>query len=291
LPWTVLFAEGRWEQQQIGQTEDLVGDELFLSGHAFYRDTDFTNDRQQYRVGFNTSPWRWVSLNAEYRALRDDSDYHNHKVAVESAGYSAFINARTIDTDAFQTKLALRLASWLKLTLTYQLVATEYHTATAPEPISGSPGGNILAGNYDAHVYGISASVTPLARLNFLGTFTRSDSRTSTAQNGDPSIVPYEGDIYSVSADVNYALTKATALHATYAFSRGNFGQDNAAFGLPLGLDYTRHGLMVGLTHKLNEHLTTTLRYAFYKYSEPSTGGFNDYTANGVFGTLVMKWP
>jgi hypothetical protein len=33
------------------------------------------------------------------------------------------------------------------------------------------------------------------------------------------------------------------------------------------------------------------LRYGYYDYSEPSTGGFNDYTAHGVFATIVMKWP
>jgi len=33
------------------------------------------------------------------------------------------------------------------------------------------------------------------------------------------------------------------------------------------------------------------LRYGFYRYSEPSTGGSVDYTAHGVFATLALKWP
>jgi hypothetical protein len=44
------------------------------------------------------------------------------------------------------------------------------------------------------------------------------------------------------------------------------------------------------MTRRMTRYLTTNLRYAFYQYSEPSTGGFNDYTAHGVFATLIVKW-
>lgn len=302
IPWTVLFAEGRWENSQIGQTEQQVGDELFLGGNMFLRNTDFTNDRQEYRVGFNTSPWSMVSLNAHYKRRTSDSDYDNHKIALGTEGYSAFIRARKIDTDEFQTKLALHPASWLKLALTYQQVATDYKTTT--DPVSGfdpnqgvivpgfiSPGGTIYAGNYDANVYGFSATLTPLQRLYFSGTFTYSDSRTETAQHGDPSIVPYRGGIYSTLLSANYALNKTTGLHLTYSFSHADYGQNNEADGLPLGINYTRHGLMAGVTRRLTSYLSSNLRYGFYEYAEPSSGGVNNYTAHGIFATLVFKWP
>jgi hypothetical protein len=291
IPWTVLFGEARWEQQYIGQTEDLVGDELFLSGHGFYRDTDFRNLRRQDRAGFNTSPWPFLSLNFEYRVANSDSDYDNRKIALESEGYSAFIRGRKIDTDTLQTKLALRPAKWIKLTLTYQHTATDYQTTTAPVASGASPGGTIFAGNYEAHVYGVSATVTPFQRLYFYSSFTYSDSRTAAAHNGDPSIVPYEGNIYSLSASANYSLNPSTDLHAAYSFSRGDYGQNNFIAGLPLGLDYTRHGLMAGVTRRLSSSVTSNLRYAFYQYSEPSTGGMRDYTAHGLFATLMVKWP
>jgi cytochrome c len=291
LPWTVLFGEARWDEQHIGQTEDLLGDELLLSGHAFYRDTDFSNVRRQYRAGFNTSPWRAISLNFEYRRSTSDSDYENHKIALEDQGYSAFINGRKIDTEAWQSKLALRPAKWLKLTLTHQWVATDYQTATAPVAGGFAPGGAIFAGEYSAHVYGVSATLTPFQRFYAYGSFTYSDSRTATAHNGDPSLVPYEGNIYSLSASVNYALNLVTDLHAAYSYSRAAYGQNNFVAGLPLGLDYTRHSLMAGVTRRINRHLTSNLRYAFYQYSEPSSGALTDYTAHGVFATFIVKWP
>jgi len=290
IPWTVLLAEGRWENSQIGQFEEQVGNELLLSGNTFLRNTDFTNDRQEYRIGFNTSPWSVVALNAHYKRRTSDSDYDNHKIALETEGYSAFIRARRIDTDEFQTKLALHPAAWLRMALTYQLAATDYKTTT--DPVSGiSPGGTVFAGNYDANIYGLSATFTPFQRFYFSGSFTYSDSRTETAHNGDPSIVPYKGDIFGAILSATYALNKLTDLHAAYSFSHADYGQNNAADGLPLGLNYTRHGLMVGVTRRLTSYLTSNLRYGFYQYSEPSTGGFNDYTAHGVFATLTFKWP
>jgi len=302
IPWTVLFAEGRWENSQIGQTEQQIGDEVLLGGQTFYRDTDFKNSLQQYRIGFNTSPWSMVSLNAHYKRRSSDSDYDNHKISLDTEGYSAFIRARRIDTDEVQTKLALHPASWLKLALTYQLVATDYKTTTDPVPgfdvnqgmiVPGfiSPGGTIYAGNYDANVYGFSATLTPLQRLHFSGTFTYSDSRTQTATHGDPSVVPYRGGIYSTLLSASYALNKLTDLHLTYTVSHADYGQSNEADGLPLGINYTRHALMAGVTRRLTSYLSTNLRYGFYEYAEPSSGSVNNYTAHGVFATLVFKWP
>jgi hypothetical protein len=59
--------------------------------------------------------------------------------------------------------------------------------------------------------------------------------------------------------------------------------------GLPLGLDYTRHALMAGTTWHLSKTITTSLRYGFYQYSEPTSGGLNDYTAHAIFASLAMK--
>jgi len=102
--------------------------------------------------------------------------------------------------------------------------------------------------------------------------------------------VPYEGHTYAVIASANYALNKSTVLHAAYTFSQSDYGQNNLADGLPLGLIYTRHGLIAGLRRQLSRYVTASLRYGFYQYSEPSSGGFNDYTAHGVFATATIKW-
>ncbi|SPE53433.1 Planctomycete cytochrome C [Verrucomicrobia bacterium] len=296
LPRTVLFAEGRWAQESVGQTQEETANGSAPSVEPFMTRTDFTHDTAEYRAGFNTSPWSFVSLSAHYRRASSDTDFQNQFITIANEDYSAFIRFRNIDTDETQTKLALRPANWVKLTLTYQIVDTDYSMGTSPVPGLGgslpiSLGGPIFAGSYRARVYGFNVTVTPVQRLYVSGNFTYSDSRAATAQNGDPSIVPYKGGVYSVAISTTYALDKATDLHAAYSFSQANYGEDNVAAGLPLGLDYTRHSLMVGVTRRLSSRVTTQLRYGFYRYSEPSTGGSVDYTAHGVFATLALKWP
>ncbi len=289
IPWTALFAEARLEREDIGLYQEEAGDVAY----PFKRSTDSTNDRRDVRAGFDTSPWHWASLTAHYRSGISDTDY-DHTKPLFYDGYPGFIRHRKIDSDEALVKLVLHPATWLKTTLTYRLVSTHYSTGTdSATDIMGAlvaPAGEILAGRYKAREYGLNVTLTPYQRLYFSGAFTYSDSRTETAQNGISSVVPYKGDVYSLSASASYVLNKSTDLHATYSFSRADYGQNNEA-GLPLGLNYTRHGLMMGVTRRLTSSLTMNLRYGFFQYSEPSSGAVNDYTAHGVFATLVVKWP
>jgi mono/diheme cytochrome c family protein len=288
IPFTILFAEGRFAQDYLSQFEQESGN----VSSAFLRDTDASNGSRDARVGFNTCPWSWVALNAHYRNRWSDTDYdHLRRFVLAGGGYSAFIRQRRIDDDEVQAKLSLRPANWLKLALRWQRLATDYSTATDPVIGGISPGGTIFAGRYDAHVYGVSATVTPFQRLYFSSALTYSDSTITSAQHGSASVAPYQGDIYTFMGSVTYALNKATDLRATYSFSQSDYAQNNVVDGLPLGLNFTRHGLTVGVARKLSERLTTNLQYSFYQYTEPNTGGFSDYTAHGIFATLVFKWP
>jgi hypothetical protein len=291
IPWTVLFGEARLDQDQIGQYEQDAPTAGTPPDPAttFLRNTDYFNDRRQWRAGFDTSPYRWMSFSGHYRSRISDSDYDNSKIALDPTGYSAFIRSRTIDTDEILGKLVLRPLTWLKTTMTYQLVKTRYDTTTDPVP-GGTKDSGLQAGDSDAHIYGINATLTPFQRLYFSGAFTYTDSSISTAQNGDPSIVPYRGHIYTFTGSSSYALNPKTNLRAAYSFSQSDYSQNNFASGLPLGLEYTRNALTVAISRRLSQTLTANLRYAFFQYSEPSSGGLNNYTAHGIAATLVYKW-
>ena len=285
IPWTVLFGEGRWEQEGIRQVEEQTGG----GDHDFSRNTDADNNRQEYRVGFNTSPWRTISFTAHYKKLISDSDYNN--LHDSSEGYPAFIRARRIDTDEVMAKLVIKPANWLKTTLSYRLLATDYQTTTdSISGTDGSPGGRITAGNNDGHVFGLNATVTPFSRLYFSATLSYSKTRTVTANSYSPFVVPYRGEIYSATANANFALNKTTDLQALYSFSEANYGQNNFASGVPMGIDYSRHVLGFGVAKRWSDSVSTNLRYNFYQYKEPSSGNQNNYVAHGIFATLNLKW-
>jgi hypothetical protein len=296
IPFTVLFAEAQFEEGSIGEFQQEGSGQLT-------NQTDVTSDRYNLRAGFNTSPWRWIALNAEYQRQYSDSDY-NHLMdwfvspyygdpgsVAPSNGYPAFILSRKIQSDGFETKLTLRPLNWLRTTLSYQLTTTEYSSKTDPVYFGLSPGGPLSDGRYRAQTYGLSTILTPFRRFYLSGTFTYSQSRADTAINGVSSIVPYRGDIYTLVTTAAYALNPKTGLQATYSFSHAGYGQNNTGAGVPLGLDFTRHVLCVGLTRQLTRNLSGALHYEFSQYSEPSSANLNDFTAHGVFATLIYKWP
>jgi len=109
--------------------------------------------------------------------------------------------------------------------------------------------------------------------------------------NDTAIVVPYRGHIYSVLSSASFALTERMDLHGSYTFSAADYSQNNFAAGLPLGIEYQRHGFDVGISRRWLKTLRTRLQYAFYKYEEPSSGHFTDYTAHAVFATVTLQWP
>ena len=102
--------------------------------------------------------------------------------------------------------------------------------------------------------------------------------------------MPYKGDIYSLLATATYSLNTNTDLTASYTWSKADYAQDNFAAGLPLGINYDWHVIQAGIVRRF-KIATANLRYAFYDYSEPSSAGFNDYTAHAIFATISLHWP
>jgi hypothetical protein len=80
-------------------------------------------------------------------------------------------------------------------------------------------------------------------------------------------------------------------MHGVYTFAYADYAQNNFAAGLPLGLEFRRHGIEAGVTRRWLKNVSTRLQYGLYKYDEPSSGGFTDYTAHAVFATLTLRWP
>jgi hypothetical protein len=282
LPLTSVFANARLEQEALGNFESQMG-----AGHEFRHDNDSESDLKDWRAGFYTSPLRTISLGGHYR-LRDKHTRYDDDVDTTPA-YPAFINDRTIETDQIELKVTWRPLRWLKTTFTWQLVDTEFHSAT--DAITNTtPGGPLRAGTFNAEVYGLGLILTPLPRWYFSGTFNYYDSRAATARNYQPSVVPYRGDIYSALVSATFTASTNTTLTATYTFSRADYAQRNFAAGLPLGINYEWHTLHAGVTRRFR-NATLNFQYAFYQYNEPSSGGFNDYTAHALLAAITLRWP
>lgn len=271
IRYTTLYAEGKWTQQNI----DLFERELEDNVLNFERSTDTEVERQQYTLGFNTSPIPKTTLSARYRRRSHDNEY-NHLVDTEP-GYSAFITAQYFTTDEITTKLAVRPGSRVQVSLKYQLVATDIETLSDTTPPS-----SVQSGEYDANVYSTSITVTPLSRLYFTGFFSYQDVRSTAFDNGVSSVIAYEGDIYMVLLTADYGINDKTDLKVEYLYTRSDNFDGNSLDGLPLGLDNRRQGLLVRLSRQISETIDGQLGYGFYTYDEESNGGADDYTAHVV---------
>jgi hypothetical protein len=300
IPYTVLFAEGRMQQQSLDQFEFEDGGD-----HDFLRDTDASSDLKEGRVGFTVSPWTRASFTAQYKRRNKDS-YYNHlrdqAFGQPNPGYSAFIRSRSITTDEYELKLNFRPTSWVKTSVTWQQIASDYTTITdpiiypafffggvllAPETVI-TPGGEVFAGNYDAHVLSGNISITPWSRVYLSSTFSWRRSRTATEVRWNPAVVPYEGDVYSSLNTATYILNQKTDLSAAYNYSWTDYGQSNYGTGLPLGLIYDFHMVSVGVTRKIKKNISANLQYRFYSYDEQNTGGLDNFIAHGVIASLKI---
>jgi len=294
IPFTALYAEGRFEQQNIGQSDRFDAAQDILSKAVFFQHTAFSSQSSDLRAGFNTSPWRSVDLNAQYRRYEDDSQYDSDPLVqpVQTA-YPTFIRSRELITDEVESKLVLHLTPDFKTSLSYQFQTTRYALDTSPYILFGnviSPGGQLLGGRDRSHIFSVNTTLKPVRRLYLSTTFSYQTFTLVTSADGSPAVVPYRGDIYSVLADGTWVWDQATDLFAGYVFSAANYGQNNFAGGLPLGIQYRRHSAQVGLTRRFSKNVSAQLQYRFDYYDEPSSGGANNYRAHSVFGVVTFQF-
>jgi hypothetical protein len=296
IPWTVLFAETRFQQE----TYDHFEEGFVHDTQDFLRDTDARGDLWDCEAGFTVSPWRQASLEAKYRHRNRDHHYdHYEQIDLLSSvnGYPAFIRDRDTVGDEVDVRLVVQPLRWLKTTLKYGVSATDYHTDTAPwedfddngNPIP-HPAASAQAGEYDAQNVGVGLVLTPWARFHLATTVGWTTSRTRSGVDNGQEVVPYEGDTWNALTTATYILDEKTDLLATYLFSTADFAQDNAAYGLPLGIEYTRHAATVGVSRRLRHDRLLRLEYGFFTYDEPTLGGAADYTAHGLFGSFRVPW-
>ncbi len=294
IPFTGLFAEGRLEQQDIGQFDQFSAKQDIVNKAVFTQHTIFASQSSDVRLGFDTSPWRWMSLNAHYRYDGEDSRYNSSKLIQPIVtAYPTFITHRDLNTHEFEARLVLHPSSLFKTTLTYQYHDTAYDVTTrrfAPFTTVISPGGELPAGTERGQIFSISATLTPFRRLYFDATVSYEDSTMTTAADGSPAVVPYRGNVYTILADATYVLSENTDLFVAGFCSSADYGQNNFAKGLPLGIEYQRQSAQAGLSRRFGKNVSAKLQYRFDCYNEPSSGGANNYIAHSIFGTLSFQF-
>ncbi len=295
IPFTTLYAEARTEQEDMGQDDQFAAPEDILNKAVFQQHTAFTSQTSDWRFGFSSSPWRLAAFSAQFRRYEDDSQYDSDPLLQPvPTAYPTFLRSRQLITDEVETKLVLYLNSRVKTILSYRYQDDGYDVNTEPYAQFGnviSPGGELMAGRDDSHIFSINTTFTPTPRLYLSTMFSYQISSATTMANGSPAVAPYRGDIYTVLADGTYVLSQNTDLFAGYYFSEANYGQNNLAGGLPLGLVYRENNVQVGVGRRLGRNASAKLQYRYSCYNEPGGGGANNYHASSIFGSITFQLP
>jgi mono/diheme cytochrome c family protein len=294
IPFTDVFAEGRLQQQDIGQFDQFSSTEDVLNKAVFAQHTIFAGRSRDVRLGFDTSPWRFVSLSAHYRYDGDDSRYDSSKLLQPSpTAYPTFITHRDVNTHEFEAQLVLHPSSLFKTTLSYKYHDTTYDVTTRPYVLFDSiisPGGELQSAAERGQTLSVRATLTPFRRLYLGASASYQDSTLTTAADGSPTIVPYRGHTFTLLASGTCVCSTNLDLFAACFFSNADYGQDNFAKGLPLGIEFQRQGAQFGLSRHFGRNVSAKLQYRFDYYSEPGSGGANNYVAHAIFGALSFQF-
>ena len=273
IPYTTCYVEGRWDEEQI----DLDEAETQNGASSLALDSNETTFRQDYRAGFNTAPIPRVTLAGRYRYYLDHGDYDYDTDTV--TGYPGFITAQSFTTDEAMGKLTLRPCSRFSTSFTYQRVSTDIRTSTEAVPLI-TPGGTLQSGDYDANIYSVSATVTPLSRWYLTGYFSLQDTRTTSFANHDPSVITYRGNVYTVMATTGMRSTTRPISRSNTATHGRTTSPTTLRPACRSGLYFQRHAVLAGVSRKISKNVVAHLHYGFYSYDESSTGGYNNYIAN-----------
>jgi hypothetical protein len=291
IPFTALFVDVRLKQDSIGQSVN----DLQSTGN-YVENLGFSSELKDIRIGFSTSPWRAVSLTADYRRYENDSHYPTNAPAQPAGGYPGYFRSRELITDEVEAKLVARPCNWFKTTLSYEYLTTDFRDDANPafDPASQTvfaPGGSSLTGRSDSQIYTISAILTPHPRVYVDASFSYQPSKTTTANSGNPALAPYKGDTYSADVSGTCVLSQTTDFTVSGIFSDADYGQHSTTATVPVDIRYQEYGLVAGLNRRFNKNLSGGLQYSFNYYHEPSSGGANDFRAHTVFATLNYRLP
>lgn len=294
IPFSAVYAEAHLQQEDISQYDQFSATNDILNKAVFIQHTDYHNQTTDFRAGFDTSPWQAVSFVGQFRRYQSDSQYDSGPLIQPVAtAYPTFLLDRQIITDEAELKLVLHVSPRFKTMLSYQYEADDYGVTTRPFATFGvpiSPGGALTAGEGHSGIYSINSTWTPVSRLFLSSMFSYQASTLITASGGDAAVAPYRGNTYTALVNGTYVLNATTDLFAGFSLSDANYSEDNFAAGLPLGIEYQRRSVQLGVTRKFSKNISAKLQYRYDYYEEPSSGGADNFRASSIFGVVTFRF-
>ncbi|MBI4659082.1 MAG: hypothetical protein HY735_09580 [Verrucomicrobia bacterium] len=285
----LFYTRGEWQVDDgVLREQSRPIDANVLSSPAetdFRRDTDYQGLLQKYSAGANWYPTRKVSLAAQYYYQARSRHYdHGLDSTLNDASsfnrYPAYLRAN----DSFTHDANIRL-TWRPLPNLTSVTRYDYQISTVETRADLLA--TVESAELNTHIISQSLTWSPLDRLYLQGSINYVLDETETPVNGSsftPGLVQEaENDYWFATVGAGYALGKKTDVLADYSYYRSdNYDAGNYQVSVPYGAGAREHTVAAGLVHRINRNLRCSVRYAYFRSEDETSGGHNNFDAHVV---------
>jgi hypothetical protein len=259
---------------------------------TLFRATEWSRLQQKYTLGANWYPTRKANFAAQYYHKISDNNYHHNLDSSPNTGggdrYPGYFGAQRFDVDDVNFRL-----TWHPLPLLTLVSRYDYQLSRVNTRPEGLPA--IESGVNEQHMFAQSISWTPWHRLYLQGsghyvldtTHSPVEDLTGAASG---IVLSAPNKYWTASAIVGFALDNKTDLQTTYSYYRADNYVDNSPLGMPYGSGARQHEVGATLGRQMTRNLRWTLRYAFSKYQDETSGGALNYEAHGIWSTMQYRF-
>jgi hypothetical protein len=289
----LFWAEGEWTEENGTVHEHAVSngsDEGMLN-----KDTSLLG--QKYTIGANWYAMPALTLSSQYyyQAAEYDND-----IKTDLTGANQRLLSQDWTTNDFNIRMTYRPnipapLGTLSMTTRYDFMQTLVSGMWAIDPA-----GTKLAEEHTAlitsHVIGETLTWNPLARLYLQGTLSYVLDETKTPANNiiltdsTPSVLNFQNDYWTVTGGAGFIIDNKTDFHVDYTYYRADDYVNNIQASLPYGAGATEHTVSASISRQLTPSVRLMLRYAFFHYTDQTSGGHNDYEAHSIFSSLQYRF-
>jgi hypothetical protein len=288
----LFWAEGEWTEENGNVREHSVVDGAVSA--MLNKDTSLLG--QKYTIGANWYTLPNLSFSGQY--YYQAAQYDNH--FNEDLGGGQRLQSQDWSTNDFNIRMTYRpnipaSLGTLSATTRYDYMQTLISGMWSLDGL-----GTQLAEEHSAlitsHVIGETLTWSPLARLYLQGTLSYVLDETKTpvssiiVTDNAPTVLDFQSDYWTVTGGAGFIIDNKTDFHADYTFYRANDYVNNIEVGMPFGMGATEHTVSASLSRQLTPSVRLMLRYAFYHYTDETSGGHNNYNAHSIFSSLQYRF-
>jgi hypothetical protein len=286
---STLYARGEWTEGSGDLTEHGgLGPVNGIGIPPVQRQTDDSRFFQKYSAGVRWYPTRRavLDLGGDYKINRYDYDHHADSTpndALSLNRYPAYLVMQNLEAYGGKARLTLRPCQSVTLISRYEYQSSTIHTK--PDAVSGL--GDVESSEMRSHVFAQDVSWTPWSRLNLQAGFNYVWSATITpVSDYTRAVLDAQNNYWTVNFSSTFVVDDKTDLNVGYLYYRADNYEDNSPDGVPYGAGAMEHSVTAGITRRIRSNVRLLLRYGYYRYTDETFGGNEDYHAHVVSCTV-----